>query len=204
MAVNPAFAASRAQVSAEEQVILTGKSYEEYLAAAEEYPEMQVEFLDGVMIMTPAPRPIHQIIIENLMLLLGLYIRQKRLGRFIPAPLDVELRPEARLVQPDLVFIAANRIEDLIGEKRIHGAPDMAVEVLSPNTAHTDRHRKLPRYAESGIAELWLIDPDDQAVEIYLLDGESYRVAGIFLSGDTINVGRFADAQIAVDEIFAV
>ncbi|MEI2420491.1 Uma2 family endonuclease, partial [Arthrospira platensis SPKY2] len=86
--------------------------------------------------------------------------------------MDVALLPEARMVQPDLIFIAAERAADLIGQERIHGAPDLVVEILSPSTAHTDRHRKLPRYAEAGVPELWLMDPDHQALELYLLSEE--------------------------------
>ncbi len=188
----------------EAQVFLADKTYEDYLVAVEEHAQMRVEFLDGVIIMSPAPRPIHQIIIENLMRLLGVYIWQNRLGRFLPAPLDVELWPMQRMVQPDLIFIAAERVGELIGERRIHGAPDLAIEILSPSTAHADRHHKLPRYAQSGIPEVWLLEPDNHAIELYLLDGDSYRLAGIFLDEDVITIGRFAEAAIPVAEIFAV
>jgi Uma2 family endonuclease len=188
------------------QIVLNG-DYARYLAESEAHPDLRVEFLDGEILMTPAPRPIHQLIVEKLMQHLGVYVWTNQLGRLLPAPVDVELEPEARMVQPDLVFIAADRVADLIGEGHIHGAPDLVVEILSPSTAHTDRHRKLPRYAASGIPELWLLDPGDQALELYLLSEEqpeNYILAGVYVDEDVIAAGRFADAQIPVSALFEV
>ncbi|MBX3002273.1 MAG: Uma2 family endonuclease [Caldilineaceae bacterium] len=188
----------------EKQQVLRGKSYREFLLAVEEFPALRVEFMDGEIVMTPAPVPAHQLISGSLYRLLDRYASAQGLGRVLYAPLDVELAPRTRIVQPDLVFIPQERLADLLGEKRITGAPDLVVEILLPATMHADRHVKLPLYAGSGVAEYWIIDPDHHAVEIYILDGESYRVAGIFIAGDRISVGRFADAGMGIDAIFAM
>ena len=185
------------------QLTLPEKSHQEYLAAVAEHDTLRVEYLNGDIVMTPARSPHHQIIVTNLLLLLGQYAMQNGLGLVLPAPVDVVLAKEAQIAQPDLIFIAKARAPKLVTRAAITGAPDLVLEVISPSTARADRKIKPPLYAKYGVAEYWLVDPEDQSVEVFVLDGETYRVAGIYLAGDTIKAGRFADAQIAIDSIFA-
>jgi len=186
----------------EKQLIRPGQSYREFLIAVEEFPQFRVEFIDGEIVMTPASVPFHQSISGNLYRALDFHVHSQKLGQLYYAPIDVELSPAARIVEPDILFIGRDRIDELVGEKRITGAPDLVIEILSPATARTDRHVKLPLYAESGVAEYWIVDPESRAVEVYVLDGETYRVSGIFVENQQINAGRFADAAIPVNDIF--
>jgi Uma2 family endonuclease len=185
------------------QLTLPDKSHQEYLAAVAEHDTLRVEYLNGDIVMTPARSPHHQIIVTNLVLLLGQHAMKNGLGLIMPAPLDVVLAKEAQIAQPDLIFIAKERAPKLITRAAVTGAPDLVLEIISHSTARADRKIKPQLYARYGVAEYWLVDPEDQSVEVFMLDGETYRVAGIYLAGDVIKVGRFADAQIAVDSIFA-
>jgi Uma2 family endonuclease len=184
------------------QLTLPEKSHQEFLTAVAEHDTLRVEYLNGDIVMTPARSPHHQIIVTNLLLLLGHHAMQNGLGLVMPAPLDVVLAKEAQIAQPDLIFIAKARAPKLVTRAAITGAPDLVLEIISPSTARADRKIKPPLYAKHGVAEFWLVDPEDQSVEVFVLDGDTYRVAGIYLAGDTIKAGRFADAQIAIDSIF--
>lgn len=195
--------ASNTASAPDRQLVLNTKSHQEYVAAVEEYPALRVEYLNGDIIMTPARSPHHQIISGNLSILLGHFAKEKGLGVVLAAPLDVVLAREAQIIQPDLIFVAKTRAAKLLGKAAVNGAPDLAVEILSSSTVRTDRKIKLPLYARHQVPEYWIVDPEDQSVEIYLLEGESYRVGGIFMSGDAITIGAFADAHIIVDSIFA-
>jgi Uma2 family endonuclease len=185
------------------QLMLPGKGHQDYLAAVEDHASLRVEYLNGDIVMTPARSPHHQIVSTNLLLLLGHFAMQKGLGLVLPAPLDVVLSREAQIAQPDLVFISKERAPKLVTRAAISGAPDLVVEIISPSTARADRKIKLPLYARYGVAEFWLVDPEDRSVEVFTLDGETYRIAGIYLAGDTVTAGRFAEAQVAVDAIFS-
>jgi Uma2 family endonuclease len=195
--------ASNTASAPDRQLVLNAKSHQEYVAAVEEYPALRVEYLNGDIIMTPARSPHHQIISGNLSILLGHFAKEKSLGVVLAAPLDVVLAREAQIIQPDLIFIAKSRAGKVLGKAAVNGAPDLAVEILSPSTVRTDRKIKLPLYARHQVPEYWIVDPDDQSVEIYMLEGETYRVGGIFMTGDAITIGAFADAHIIVDSIFA-
>jgi len=184
------------------QLTLPEKNHQDYLSAVAEHDTLRVEYLNGDIVMTPARSPHHQIIVTNLLLLMGQYAMNNGLGLVLPAPLDVVLAKEAQIAQPDLIFISKGRAPKLVTRAAITGAPDLVLEIISPSTARADRKIKPPLYAKYGVAEFWLVDPDDQSVEVFVLDGETYRVAGIYLAGDIIKTGRFADAKIAVDTIF--
>ena len=185
------------------QLTLPAKSHQDYLTAVGEHDTLRVEYLNGDIVMTPARSPHHQIIVTNLLLLLGHHAMQNGLGLVLPAPLDVVLSKEAQIAQPDLIFIAKERAPKLVTRAAITGAPDLVLEIISPSTARADRKIKPPLYAKHGVAEFWLVDPEDQSVEVFVLDGETYRVAGIYLAGDIIEAGRFVDAKIAINSIFA-
>jgi Uma2 family endonuclease len=55
-------------------------------------------------------------------------------------------------------------------------SPDWVCEVLSPATAALDRTRKMRHYARAGVCHLWLLDPQPEALEVFRLDGDSWRL----------------------------
>ncbi|HLS24698.1 MAG TPA: Uma2 family endonuclease [Beutenbergiaceae bacterium] len=118
---------------------------------------LQYELLDGLLLVTPAPIPVHQRAIGNLYLLLR---------AACPAGLEVFLspldwRPDPRTsLQPDLVVV---RNED-VGAKNVTGPLVLAVEVLSPSTRRKDLLLKRSKYEEAGVASYWVIDPEEPSI----------------------------------------
>lgn len=83
------------------------------------------------------------------------------------APLAVRLWP-GKIREPDILFYTQAHSER-IGEL-ISGPPDLVVEVPSPGTRKTDRHDKFYEYAQANIAEYWIVDPEAESVEVFILD----------------------------------
>jgi Uma2 family endonuclease len=190
--------------AADEQAQILGKqSYAAYLQAVETHDQLRIEYIHGDIVMTPSAVPKHQIISANLMDWLRSHAKKQGLGLVLAAPLDVQLEEARTIVQPDIIFIQQARIETLVGEQRIHGAPDLVAEILSPSTARIDRAIKLQTYARYGVAEYWIVNLVDTTVEVYTLHEQNYLVAGVYESGEVISAGQFAKAKIAVDAIFA-
>lgn len=123
------------------------------------------EIIDGELFVTPSPRSLHQIVISNLHLELGRFVKDGEIGRVLVAPLDVVLS-RFDVVEPDLLFVSKSR-SSTVTETNVQGAPDLVVEVLSPSTAETDRTIKLKLYARYGVQEYWIIDPYGPSAEIY-------------------------------------
>jgi Uma2 family endonuclease len=105
---------------------------------------------------------------------LGNFVEERNLGRVYFAPTDVVLS-DTNVVQPDLLFLSRER-EQIITYANIQGAPDLAVEIVSPSTDERDRTVKRKLYAEHGVKEYWLVDPDAMTVTILLLgEGRTSR-----------------------------
>ncbi len=88
------------------------------------------------------------------------------------------------VVQPDVIYTSAARL-GILG-KRIEGAPDLVVEVLSPGSARHDRGGKLSLYAEAGVREYWIVDPETRHVELLVNEDGRFVVslpaAGVYRS----------------------
>jgi Uma2 family endonuclease len=79
--------------------------------------------------------------------------------------------------EPDVVFFASQKAQQLTADTKLFPIPDLIVEVLSESTAENDRGIKFQDYASSGVQEYWMIDADQNVVEQYLLAGEHYHLA---------------------------
>jgi len=156
------------------------------------------EMIGGEMFnMSPAPTTRHQSIVGELYLQLGLYLRGKPCKPFI-APTDLKLSDED-VVQPDLMVVCN---KDQIKESHLEGAPDLVVEILSPSTQSHDRKRKMALYARTGVKEVWLISPLPPGIEVFLLDGATYRFMGMYQLADQFKSPSFDELELDLDALF--
>jgi Uma2 family endonuclease len=158
------------------------------------------ELIHGEVHVTPSPLTRHQFTLQNLSVHLGSHIIRNRLGEVCQAPLDVRLGKET-VLQPDLIFIS-NARAGIIQEDWIEGAPDLAVEVLSPSTAGHDRATKLPIYAEARVTEVWFIDPKARTVEVLSLHGAKYVVEATYAGHHVLTSNLFPGWQLSLDDLF--
>jgi Uma2 family endonuclease len=179
----------------EGKIILT---YEDYAALPND--GNRYEILEGELAVTPAPSTKHQTASVNLTVLLTQHIREKDLGKLFHAPIDLILE-SAAVLQPDLLFVSKAR-QHIITDRAIEGAPDLVIEILSPTTSRSDRVTKAQIYARHKVAAYWIVDPEHEAVEIYLLNVDSYRLV-VTLQGETpLPVAPFTDLKFAAKDIF--
>lgn len=135
----------------------------EYLATPETNRRRELAW--GVVREPAAPNWDHQAAIGRLFTRLDAHVARLKLGAVGVSPIDVVLDAGKPLVvQPDLVFITAARRG--IIRNRIWGAPDLVVEVLSPDSRYYDSQRKRGWYAQYGVRELWLVDPPGRSITV--------------------------------------
>jgi Uma2 family endonuclease len=127
--------------------------------------------------------------------------REGRLGEVLPSPVDVILdRGLDLVVQPDLVFVSAARAE-LVGD-RIHGAPDLVVEVLSPHPRVGQLHEKIEWFARYGVKECWLIDLARRQVAVLAFEDGRVGNRGLFLDADPIASGILTGLRLTPADLF--
>lgn len=103
-------------------------------------------------------------------------------------------------MQPDLV-VPSNRLASRLGQKKITGAPDLLVEILSPSHRTFDTVLKRERYERAGVRELWLVDPDaDSLVQLVLRRGRYVEVAA---DGPIVRLRALRGITIDLRKVFA-
>jgi len=174
-------------------------TYEDYAALPAD--GRRYEIVNGVLVMAPAPGTGHQSIVVRLSHYLFTHVELAGLGRVFPGPVDVELGPK-NVYQPDFVVLLNAHLER-VAEKKISGAPDLAVEIASPSTAAYDRLTKYQTYAQAGIPEYWIVKPTRRAVEVLVLEHGEYRSLGVFSGQQTLPSRVVPGLPVMVEQFFA-
>lgn len=147
----------------------------------------KAEFINGEVIVHSPSKSVHIDVVQRLSTLLATFARKHELG---------VVKPEKALValtrndyEPDVCFWRTDKAEEFKPDQMLFPAPDLVVEVLSPSTEQRDRGVKFEDYAAHGIAEYWIIDPDAQIVEQYVLRSSQYA---LLLKGSSGNIRSLA------------
>jgi len=125
------------------------------------------ELLNGVITMAAAPTWKHQLVSRAIFRLIDQWVVEHVLGDTLFAPVDVILDDE-NVLQPDIVFVDEAHLSGVQGG-RMHGAPQLLVEVISPTSRGRDSVEKAMQYARAGAAEYWLADPRLETISVFSL-----------------------------------
>lgn len=118
---------------------------------------LPTELAFGTLLVRDSPSSAHQGAVGSFFVALREHVRTRGLGDVWVAPLDVVLdEARALIVQPDLLYVSRDRAD--IVQKRVYGAPNLVVEVLSPQPRVGDFHRRLEWFAAYGVEECWAYD----------------------------------------------
>lgn len=160
-----------------------------------------IQLIDGEVIIGMPPNVKHQALVGEILFLL-LSIARKMGGRAFTSPIEVFL-DEHNIYEPDVLYLKPDSACE-IGEKRLIGAPDLVVEVLSPSTAKHDRQHKYDAYQQHGVGEYWIVDPVHELIEVYTLDADTAKFVrqGAYAVEDSFE-SRTLGEKIMVKPIFA-
>jgi len=122
------------------------------------------ETVHGELLVTPAPRVWHQVVVDRLRDALKGYLEHHPEWHVFSAPADISWAPDV-LVQPDLFVVPIEEARTLEWARLRH--LELVVEVLSPSTARADRFTKRRLYQEVRIPAYWIVDADEHFVEVW-------------------------------------
>jgi Uma2 family endonuclease len=152
----------------------TRMTYEEFMALPEEEGR-HYELIEGELILNPAPVMKHQRVLRKMLARLDRYFEERGGGEVFCAPCDVVLSPET-VVEPD-VFVIKSERASFVREKRVHGAPNITIEILSEGSRRKDEVTKRRLYEKHGVEEYWVIDPAIDIVKLYRRSGDAFAPA---------------------------
>jgi Uma2 family endonuclease len=162
------------------------------------------ELVDGRLEILPMPTWLHQLILDFLLDRIKGHLRESNCGgKILMAPLPTRLF--ARTIrEPDLLYIKAENLP-----KDIRGYPDkidMAIEIVSSGEEARKRDYidKRADYAKAGVAEYWIVDPDESLVTVLTLVGAEYRIAQECHPGDIASSILLSGLEISVNQIWAL
>jgi Uma2 family endonuclease len=159
-------------------------TFEEFLTLTDGVKK--AEWIDGEIIYMAAASVRHELLFKFLLVILDLYTQKYDLGVVIGSDIPMKLAPQRRGREPDILFLAKERLP-LLQATYLDGPADMAIEIISPESYERDTQDKFAEYEAAGVPEYWLLDPQRQTAGFYHLDENGqYRVMetseGIFRS----------------------
>lgn len=180
-----------------EEVRETPLTYDDY----QQLPDkegVRYELVDGALeLMIPGATAIHQLI------LLTLYDKLARTCQTdyltLVAPLDVILS-EREVRQPDLIMIHHSRLS-IITNRGVEGPPVLVAEVLSPSSVKRDKLSKMKSYARYNIPEHWIVDPNNEVLEQYVLSEGTYTLHNIYRGDDSVQSDHVPCVSYSMNDI---
>ncbi|MBB3058932.1 Uma2 family endonuclease [Mucilaginibacter gotjawali] len=155
--------------------MLKGERKKKY--TADDYMQLEegapFQLINNELIMSPSPNPFHQAIVARLSKIMLIFLESQQKEAYTAGSMDVVF-DENNIFQPDFLYVSEERVGEII-KNRVEGAPDMAIEILSPSNAYYDLIQKKEVYEKYGVKEYIIFDPIAKNASLYALkDGIYY------------------------------
>ena len=179
---------------AEQKTIFTYNDLEYF-----ESDNFRHEIINGAHFSSSSPPIAHQRIVRKLENHLSHYVEQHQLGEVFLSPTDVVFH-DIDVSVPDLLFVS-NENMHIVRKMNIQGAPDLIIEVLSPNSRLRDKALKYKQYAYYGVKEYWIVNPESKTIEIH--DLVHLKLVQVVPHNQILNTPLFPELNLRLSSIFA-
>ena len=162
------------------------------------------EIIDGELYVSKQPHLHHQVSCVEVTVALQLWNRETRAGLVIAAPGLIFAEDDD--VAPDVVWISNEGLSTALWpDGKLHAAPELVIEVLSPGPANErrDREAKLKLYGRRGVREYWILNWQRREVEVYRRAELTLQLAATLLEGDVLQSPLLPGFACPVSELFA-
>jgi Uma2 family endonuclease len=168
------------------------------------------EVIDGELYVSTAPHHEHQHVIHRIASALGMWDPEERHGYAVPG-VGVIFSADTGVI-PDLVWVQADKLtavfSDAAGERdgKLHAAPDLVVEVLSPGAVQEQRDRDTKRtlYSRRGVREYWIVDRARRTVEVHRRTSAVLALEATLTDEDTLTSPLLPGFALPVRQIFSL
>jgi len=129
------------------------------------------ELNEGGLVTMTEPMPRHNRVRDRIARLAANFVEPRKLGEVF-VKTGYQLTPETVRI-PDVSFMPASRISDIDPDKRIQGAPALAIEVVSPTDLAEELKQKVKQYLAAGTKAVWVVYPKTREVQVFRSSGET-------------------------------
>jgi len=160
------------------------------------------EIIEGELFVSCSPGLTHQIVLTNLIILIGRFLEENPIGVVVGYP-GLILSNFSGVI-PDLVFFATEQQDTIVIDDRLHGPPALVIEILSPGATNIrrDRVHKLQLYDKHGVPEYWIVDPKNTTLERYVSRKGSLAQSEILQREDTLTTNAIPGFSCQMSRIF--
>jgi Uma2 family endonuclease len=176
-------------------------------ADLELFPEndgKRYEIIDGELYVSKQPSLKHQLTCSEISGLLREWNYRTGLGVEVPAPGLIFADDDD--VAPDIVWVSKERLTAILEQDgKLHAAPELVIEVLSPGSANArrDRQIKLDLYSRRGVLEYWIVDWEKRHVEIHRRAGTELALLATLLIDDVLESALLPGFSVPLQDLFA-
>lgn len=165
------------------------------------------ELIEGELFVSRAAHWNHQLLISNLIVAFGIYLKSNPIGKIVPEPGVIFSDEDA--VIPDIVFSTFETIEEKLivkgkFEGKFNAAPDLAIEILSFGKRDIERDQVYKRkiYGKYGVNEYWIVDSRTDSIEVYRLQKEELKLMKRCRIDEEITSPLLPDFKLPPTEVF--
>jgi len=159
------------------------------------------ELIGGEIIVSTAPRYIHQLLATRIVLEFGDYLKKNSIGYILTTP--GLILSEFDGVIPDLIFISHERRDEILNEAdgKFHGAPEIVIEILSPGRVNARRDLQIKRelYEIFQVPEYWVVKPQQKEIEVFRLG----KGSEIYTENQILTTSSLPKFKLKIERLFA-
>ena len=161
------------------------------------------EIVDGELYVSRQPHWHHQFVCNRIWELLQTWSRQTKAGMANSAP--GLIFDDDDDVAPDVVWISRERLaKSLQPDGKLHAAPELAIEVLSPGMINErrDREIKLKLYSRRGVLEYWVVSWQERLLEVYRREEAALKLHSTLYENDLLQSPLLPDFSCQLSQLF--
>ena len=162
------------------------------------------EIIDGELYVSTQPHYYHQLVCSRLITFLNIWSNQTEVGEAIGAPGLIFAEDDD--VAPDVIWTSRERLTTALQpDGKLHTAPELVVEVLSPGLTNVrrDREFKLKLYSRRGVLEYWIVSWQERRIEIYRREETLLELLATLYENDTLQSPNLPGFTYQLSKLFA-
>ncbi len=161
------------------------------------------EVIDGEVSLSDVSNWFHQQVCGRILSLLGNWSDKTKIGEAVFAPGIIF--DKSNEVAPDVIWISFERRKTALADDgKLHEAPELVIEVVSPGwqNARRDRETKLKLYSRRGVSEYWVIDWVNKKIEVFRRENAALRLIATLFPADVLESPLLPDFKCSVADVF--